>query len=161
MLRKMMMVIIMLMMILETTLAQGWIGGFLGGRGFQRFFTSPGAEAEPQPEPELFRSWKLSNPYRIPVPEPEPEPLQRLSRRLINSRGTQSLLPSRKSSRKISTSGIDKISPVSSVPSTTERIKTSSNRRDNLLKILEETFPEAKPTKSPRLELSQEVQLNV
>jgi len=150
----------MLGMTLETTLAQGWIRGFFGGRGFQRIFTAPVAEAEPQPEPEVFRSWKLTNPYRVPVPEPEPEPLQRLSRRLINSRATQNLLPSRKSSRKISTSVIDKISPVSSATSRTEQLDGSSNRRDDLLKILEETFPKVKPTKSPRLEPSQEVQLN-
>ena len=103
---------------------------------------------------------KLTNPYRVPVPEPEPEPLQRLSRRLINSRGTKSLLQSRKSSRKIPTSAVQKISPVSLAASTTERLDGSSNRRDNLLKILEETFPKARPTKSPRLESSQKIQLN-
>merc|ERR1719480_326177 len=94
--RMMMILMVMITALICSSSGQGWIGGWGASRRFgnlRRHYRIP--VAEPEPEPEVFRKWGLSNPYKIPLPEPEPEPLQRrLSRRLISTQN-QNLIKSK------------------------------------------------------------------
>lgn len=119
---------------------QGWRGSWGVGSRYgilRRNYRIP--VAEPEPEPELFRKLSLTNPYKIPLPEPEPEPIQRrLSRRLISTQN-QNIIKS-----------IKKPTTPTTIVTTTQRSLTlttlvsTMDRRTNILKLLEESFPKAK-----------------
>jgi len=145
------------MMILSTLVCssygQGWRTGWgLASRygRLNRPYRIP--IAEPEPEPEVFRTWTLSNPYRIPMAEPEPEPSQRrLSRRLISTK-TQNLVRSKAqltpaaavAASTVLTALTASTASSGSISSTAPVI----NRKMNIIKLLEESFPSAKPTES-------------
>ena len=84
----------------------------------------------------------LYNPYKIPLPEPEPEPLQRrLSRRLISNQN-QNLIKSR---AKPTTATSILATPQRSLTLATSAPVSVTDRRTNILKLLETSFPDAKP----------------
>ena len=84
----------------------------------------------------------LYNPYKIPLPEPEPEPLQRrLSRRLISNQN-QNLIKSR---AKPTTATSILATTQSSLTLATSAPVSVTDRRTNILKLLETSFPDAKP----------------
>merc|ERR1712106_909718 len=105
--------------------------------------------AEPEPEPEPFRSWTLPQPYSLPFPEPEPEPVsRRISRRVINRKNQQLRASSRPPPSPLSPP-----TPPSppSPPTTTNsplsapEQKSLTNRDTNIMKLLEESFPNSAP----------------
>merc|ERR1711915_1042778 len=133
--------ILSFLFLLDISTGQSWLGGWRYGgnvRGLSRgrVFRAPTAE----PEPTIRR---LLNPYRIPIPEPEPEPeplKNRLSRRILTRtlNRNQLLRQDRVSQNVIRTS--------TATPSTTTtETPLIAERMSNILKLLEESFPDAKP----------------
>merc|ERR1711915_915517 len=126
----------------DISTGQSWLGGWRAGgnvRGLSRgrVFRAPTAE----PEPTIRR---LLNPYRIPIPEPEPEPeplKNRLSRRILTRtlNRNQLLRQNRLSQNVIRTS------TTTSTTTTTTGTPLVAERMSNILKLLEESFPDAKP----------------
>jgi len=132
--------ILSFLFLLDISTGQSWLGGWRGGgniRGLSlgRVFRTPISE----PEPTIKR---LSNPYRIPIPEPEPEPeplKNRLSRRISTRtlNRNQFLRQNRVSQNVIRTS--------TTTSTTTTGTPLVAERMSNILKLLEESFPDAKP----------------
>ena len=81
----------------------------------------------------------LTSPYRIPLPEPEPEPVQRrLSRRLISTKNQNIIAKPMNTTTIITTTQRPLTLATTALASVTDR-------RTNILKLLEQSFPDAKP----------------
>jgi len=93
---RMMILKMMIVLYIYSSLCNGqrWTGIIGSRRSFSNYlpgYSVPLAEPEPQPEP--FRRWTLSQPFRLPLPEPEPEPETLVSRKLQPVNQKLRLLP--------------------------------------------------------------------
>merc|ERR1712106_514451 len=99
------------------------------------------------------RRWNFRTPYTIPFAEPEPEPepfTRRLSRRLIDRRRTiqnkiQNMVITTTTTPTLTTT--QRLSTVTTPPRT-----ILPERRKNLLKLLDESFPTSAPTEDLQLD---------